>query len=193
MRADLQHCGEIYEHYLSHWGRDVESLKFKKGPITALPDAFRVLRFPPRSERKMWTYATVGMSQSGDENRLELHMFAPEEREEVVELLVATAHYHRTGQSLKLGHSVNFGRPWLPGSQCDHGLISLPYLDGPQLEWLGSRDDGVKTRFLWLIPVTSGELAFARRNGRDALEEEFQKSRFNYLDPERRSVVEHLN
>lgn len=47
-----------------------------------------------------------------------------------------TAHFHRTGSALGLGHTVNFGRPWLPGSSCTHGLVSLPYLFGPELEWL---------------------------------------------------------
>lgn len=68
IRAELQYCCEIYEHYLSHWGSDVESIEFKKGPIAQLPNAFRVLRFPPHSPRKMWTYATLCMSQPKDEN-----------------------------------------------------------------------------------------------------------------------------
>ena len=84
----------------------------------------------------MWTYATICMSQPDDADCLELHMFAPKLNDRMAELLVATAHYHRTGQSLGLGHSVNFGMPWWDGSSCDRGLISLPYLDGPKLEWL---------------------------------------------------------
>jgi hypothetical protein len=50
--------------------------------------------------------------------------------------VTAIAHFHRTGSALGLGHTVNFGRPWLPTSSCTHGLGSLPYLDGPDLEWL---------------------------------------------------------
>jgi hypothetical protein len=82
----------------------------------------------------MWTYATSGMSRPGDATPLELHLFSPERSEQLVELLMAIAHYHRTGSTLGLGASVNFGRPWLSGSDCSFGLISLPYLDGPALE-----------------------------------------------------------
>jgi hypothetical protein len=127
------------------------------------------------------------MSQPEDKKRLELHMFSAELHDDIAELLVATAHYHRTGASLGLGHTVNFGRPWLPGSLCDHGLISLPYLDGPNLEFL--EESGSETRFLWLIPVTKAEVEFARTDGLEALESRFQKLRFNYLDPKRQSVV----
>lgn len=135
----------------------------------------------------MWTYATQCMSQPEDKERLELHMFSDDRHDEIVELLVATSHYHRTGARLGLGDTVNFGRPWLPNSLCDHGLISLPYLDGPTLERLD--DNGTKTRFLWLIPITKGEVEFARANGVEALESRFQKLKLNYLDPKRPAVV----
>jgi hypothetical protein len=114
-------------------------------------------------------------------------MFASDRCDELAELLVATSHYHRTGAKLGLGDTVNFGRAWLPGSLCDHGLLSLPYLDGPTLEWL--RVDGDQTRFLWLIPITKEEVEFSRKNGLEALEARFQKLRFNYLDPKRQSVA----
>jgi hypothetical protein len=105
----------------------------------------------------------------------------------IAELLVVTAHDHRTGKRLALGDTVNFGRPWVLGSLCDHGLISLPYLDGPTLKWLTINGD--ETRFLWLIPITKLEVEFARENSLEALESRFQKQRFNYLDPQRQPVV----
>ncbi len=74
------------------------------------------------------------MSQPNDQRPIELHMFSPLEADEVVELLVVTAHYHRTAAPLGPGHTVNFGRPWLDASECKYGLVSLPYLDGPSLE-----------------------------------------------------------
>lgn len=105
---------------------------FKEGPAWQLPPGFRVLVFRPNERRKMWTYASCGMSQQSDAVPLELHLFSPVQTDLHVELLTAIAHYHVTGEYLDLGHTVNFGRGWLPGSQC---LISLPYLDGPTLEW----------------------------------------------------------
>jgi hypothetical protein len=187
--TEESYCNAIRQHYIDCWRDDVEEIEFRRGPITDLSSDFRVLRFAPRPEREIWTYATQCMSQPNDESRIEIHIFAPQENGEVVELLVATAHYHRTGAHLSLGHGVNFGRPWWPGSLCDHGLISLPYLDGPRLEWLQTARGCTKIRFLWLIPVTSSEVEFARKNGIDALETRFQMRRFNYVDPRREAVA----
>jgi hypothetical protein len=105
----------------------------------------------------------------------------------MAELLAAAAHYHRTGANLGLHHTFNFGRPWLAGSQCDRGLISLPYLDGPKLEW--AQFDSKPVQFLWIIPITAGEVEYRRTHGTDALEERFEQSNFDFSDPHRPSVV----
>jgi len=91
------------------------------------------------------------------------------------------------GQALDLGHTVNFGRPWLNDSLCEYGLISLPYLDGPSLENL--KKGNMTIRCLWLIPITKSEVEFKKQYGLDLLEEQFEKTQFNYLDINRRSVV----
>ena len=177
----------IRRHYAECWGVKPEVLLSQKGPISELPSEFRVLVFAPSERRKMWTYATACMSQRHDQLPVELHLFAPHRNDDIVELLVVTSHYHRTGEWLGLGHSVNFGRPWWNGSICVHGLISLPYLDGPKLEWMEFGQ--AKVKFLWLIPVTSSEVEFKRAKGLAALERKFEKAKFNYLDPKRPSVV----
>jgi hypothetical protein len=127
------------------------------------------------------------MSQQEDLEPIEIHLFAPHQSSDHVELLTAIAHYHRTGNPLGLGHTVNFGRPWVMGSECDHGLISLPYLDGPELEY--GHADGIGTRFEWLIPVTKREVEYKKTRGLEALEELFERQQFNYLDPYRPGVV----
>jgi hypothetical protein len=127
------------------------------------------------------------MSHPADEERLELHLLSPVSHTGLVELLTAVAHYHRTDSRLHVGDSVNFGRPWLPGSRCDFGLLSLPYLDGPSIEKLEVED--VVVRCLWLIPITRKEVWFKREHGLPALEERFETRRFEYLDPARESVV----
>lgn len=177
----------IERHYSSNWPGRFERSRWDRGPVHQLPDDFRVLVF--NRTPRMVAYATCGMSQATDEDRLELHlMSAPsphEPRPELVELLTVIAHFHRTGSALGLGHTVNFGRPWLPGSSCTHGLVSLPYLDGPELEWLQQPS----TRFLWLVPITEGELLFKKTHGLEALEERFEAKQFDFLDPRRPSVV----
>lgn len=178
---------EIKKHYEHQWREKAEFCQWRKGPVRELPENFGILKFPPRIGRNMWTYATCGMSSQPDSNRIELHLFSPCESEGIVELLTVVAHYHLTGDYVDVGHTVNFGRPWLPNSRCDHGLISLPYLDGPDLEWLDASSG--KVRFLWMIPITPEEMKYAVQNGLESLEKLFDESNFNYLDSKRRSVV----
>ncbi len=106
-----------------------------------------------------------------------------------MELLTVIAHYHRTGRELGLAHTVNFGRPWLPGSACEFGVLSRPYLDGQELEFLELSAATTPVRCLWLVPITRDEATFAKQNGLDALEREFERADLDYLDPNRASVV----
>jgi hypothetical protein len=177
----------ITAHYENCWGGKSTAKYWKRGPIEELTPGFTVLEFPPTKDRNMWTYATCGMSQQGDAPPVEIHLFVPVQSESLVELLTVIAHYHLTGAYLDVGHTVNFGRPWLAGSTCDHGLISLPYLDGPKLEWLEESDQ--KIHFLWLVPITLAEVQFKMTHGLEALESRFDSSQFNYLNPKRTSVV----
>jgi hypothetical protein len=177
----------ITKHYEGCWSTTGELVKWRLGPVEQLPPNFGVLVFKPGLHRKMWTYATCGMSQQSDAVPLELHLFSPIQAEAHVELLTVIAHFHATGACLDVGHTVNFGRPWLPQSKCDHGLISLPYLDGPKLEWLALPERRI--RFLWLVPITVDELRFKKTHGLEALENRFEERQFNYLDPARSSVV----
>lgn len=180
--------GQIIEsHYRAVWGVEGIPCLFPFGPFRSLPEDFLVLKFPPSAERNAWVYATRCMSQPEDESPVELHMFSSADALELIELMYMTAYFHRTAAHLNLGHSVNFGKPWLPGSDCDHGLISLPYLDGPKLEILDR--SGTNARCYWLIPITASEVAFKRAHGLDALEERFEQAQFNYLDPGRGAVA----
>lgn len=177
----------IKEHYIRNWNAQPEVCMFQRGPVHELPPDFKVLAFPPRTGRTMWTYATCGMSLQSDPNPIEIHIFSPVRSDALVELLFAVAHFHRTGTKLDLWHTVNFGRPWLPSSQCSFGFISLPYLDGPNLENFEC-GDGV-AKFYWLIPITKAELELKKAEGVEALEARFDASGFNYVEPTRASVA----
>lgn len=172
---------------MSIWQTAPEVCKFSAGPIHELPHGFEVLKFPPHGARNMWTYATRCMSVPADEKPVELHMFSPWETDEVVELLVVTAHFHHRSTKLDIGHTVNFGRPWIDQSKCQYGLVSLPYLDGPELEILsiGSR----QINFYWLIPITKTEMEFKKEHGLDALETEFDSRGLDYVNPARGGVI----
>ncbi len=66
-------------------------------------------------------------------------------------------------------------------------MVSLPYPFGPKLEWLESGE--VRTRVLWLLPITSAERAFLTSDGVNALEQKFDDAAIEYWDIDRPSVV----
>jgi hypothetical protein len=180
---------EIKAHYVRNWQNTFVVRKWQRGPISELPPQFSVLEFAPSHPKRAWTYATCCMSQLSGGEAIELHLFSPVQCDLHIELLTAIAHYHNRVRRLRVGHTVNFGRPWLLGSNCDYGLISLPYLDGPSLEELRSACGGSLIRFLWLLPITRSERDYKRAYGLEALEREFENARFDYLNPARPSVV----
>jgi hypothetical protein len=191
----MSHGQRIEAHYREFWGAPEARLALGIGPadhIRELPRGFEILLFRKTSTPGYATprvYATCCMSETADPEGLELHLLVRDQDGEratvsILETLTAVAHFHRTGSPLGMGHTVNFGRGYLPGSTCTHGLLSLPYLDGPRLEWL----EAPRVRFLWLIPVTLREVEFKKSHGLDALEERLESARFDYLDPQRASV-----
>jgi hypothetical protein len=129
------------------------------------------------------------MSQPNDESPTELHLFAGSQSVEHVELLTVIAHYNRTGSRINCGDSVNFGRPWIKGATSNFGLISRPYLDGPNLETLKDPDIGRLIHCLWLVPITQTEVEYKKLHGTAALEQKLEEAGFNYLDAHRQSVI----
>jgi len=185
------HEDAVLSHYERQWGRAAKVHRASEGPLWELPPDYRVVAFGPRKEdggTRFWTYATCGMSQPGDDPAIEVFIESPIESMRIVELLNMTAHYHRTGKRLGWSHTVYFGTPWLPESRCDHALLSLPYLDGPKLEKAPLPETEVQ--ILWLIPITKEEREYKIAHGIEALEQLFEKARFDYSDPRRPSVLE---
>ncbi|MEZ4374556.1 MAG: suppressor of fused domain protein [Polyangiaceae bacterium] len=161
-----------------------------EGPIETLPDGFGIQVYTTDSRCML---ATNGMTKPEWSPALELHLILPErfatresgELQPFVELLSVTAWFHNTQAKLNHGHTVNFGRSIISGSELTHGLLSLPYLDGPQLELLAEPP----TRCLWLLPITARERDFKRDHGLEALEEIFEREELNYLALTRDSLV----
>lgn len=186
MIPNIQHLRNIEQHLKSFWG-GFEEFQWQSGPMKLVAPDFRVLKFQPSLRSSLFTFATRGMSDVHDTEKIECFILSPTPDDSLTELMTVVAWYHRTKARLDLGHTVNFGRPWFPDSCCDHGLLSVPYLDGPKLEL--SNSDGVLTRFLWLIPITIQERDFKVQNGLEALELRFEKCNFDYANPSRRSVI----
>lgn len=170
-------------------GHDVEALDYDlgEGRREAVP-GLRIIAVSPGPRTNSWTYVTAGcwaaVEHSG--HGLEFVLSTPVHDSSFAALLAMVAYYH-AGHHLDIEHSMPIGGPWMPNSACDHLLVSLPYLHGPDLEQCSLRDG--HARLLWVLPVTAAEIAYRRENGHEALEVLFDEAEINPTDPHRPSVV----
>lgn len=174
-------------HLESCWGKSTDQQFCIPDPHRKLPVSFRVLEFPPGNTHDFWIYSTLGMSIEMDESLIELHIFSRRQDISLVELLTVTASFHRNDTPLGLHHSVYIGQPWQDDSLCDHAFLSLPYLDGDELEVFNFSDNHLHN--LWLLPITKSERDYKMEHGWNALEELFETNELNYLDPNRASCI----
>lgn len=178
----------LLRHYDAVWGRSSASLMWEYGPVEKLNDDFSIREFSPGDRIGMWVYATSGMSSHIEEGEpVELHIFSHRQDRGLAELLTSVAYYHKFAARLNLHHTVNFGQPWQDNSGCDHGFISLPYINGPELMDCFFRKGNIKC--YWMIPVTENEVKFKIQYGVEALEAIFEREALDYLDPGREDVV----
>jgi len=164
------------------------AMKAGKVPTEKLHSDYYTLEFKPHDQYNFWTYCTVEMSLDRENNNLiELFIFSPRQDETNVALLTFCASYLGNDLPLNLNYTVNVGQPGLNQSECDHGFISLPYLDGENLELF---DFNSKTyHCYWFIPLRNKKKQFKTDNGSEALEQLFEEKQFNYLDPKRPCLV----
>jgi hypothetical protein len=187
--VEIDYQEKIINHYSSIWKNNSNLYLWDKGPFEKLPFNFRVLEFAPTDNRNMWTYATCCMSQPEDKRPIEVHIFSAKKDTGIIELLTAVAYYHRNTSLLNLNHTVNFGRPWQDTSLCEYGFISLPYLDGPELENLTVSELKIEVKFYWLIPLMKKEIDYKSKFGVEALEERFDSGSLDYINTNRSSLV----
>jgi hypothetical protein len=191
-RADEQAVEAVEAHVRAFFaGHEVESVPYDLGPgrRESLP-GLRVLVVGPGPRADGWAYVTAGCACVADDDGhgLEFVMTAHVRDRRFIDLLAMIAFYHRTGARLGLAHSVPIGEPWTPGSTCDHLLVSLPYLHGPDLEHCPLPGGG-HARILWTLPVTAAEIAYRREHGHEALEQLLDEAGIIPTDPFRASVI----
>ncbi|MET8170399.1 suppressor of fused domain protein [Streptomyces sp. NPDC005329] len=171
-------------------GHRVEVVVCDLGPDRreAVPE-LRVLVVGPGPRSDSWAYVTAGCwaSTVNAGHGLEFVMTSQVRDQRFIDLMAMITYYHCAGHQLDLEHSMPIGEPWVPGSTCDHLLISLPYLHGPDLEHCPL--PGGHVRILWTLPVTAAEIEFRRRQGHEALERLFDEAEIVPTDPFRASVV----
>ena len=186
-------AGAVVEHLKTFFaGHEVTVVDWKVGPIESRVAGFEVARIGPGPRASgLWTYVTLGCWESTqtDGHGLEFIITARLKSDRLAELLAMCAYYHAgpPSQRLDLGHTVPIGEPWLPGSGCDHYLVSLPYPFGSDLE-ICDWGDG-HARLLWLLPITEAERDYKADHGQEALEQRFEDAKVKYWDATRASVV----
>ena len=187
--SSQEYIEKLHQHYVSYFKAPGCKKVLDKGPKEKLHPDFNILEFAPNKIHNFWTYCTVGMSvDSEEENLIDLFIYSPRQDVALIELLTVAASYHRNVLPLDLNHTVNIGQPWLGDSKCDHGFISLPYLDGEQLEILKLGDRIVNC--YWFIPITEKERDFKIESGVEELENLFEDKQLDCLNPDRKELVE---
>jgi hypothetical protein len=182
------YTNKLKNHYQAFFGTKGNTLKLKKGPKEKLHSDFYILEFSQNKRHNFGVYCTVGMSiDRKDHNLLELFIFSPKQDDSIVELLTVCASYHRNLEPFNIHHTLNIGRPWLDNSICTHGFISLPYLDGNELEIFNF--NGKTIHCYWLIPITEEERDYKMSNGCEALEQLFEEKQIDYLNPQRPNLI----
>ncbi|MGW2727888.1 suppressor of fused domain protein [Streptomyces sp. NPDC001494] len=171
-------------------GHTVEVVDYDLGSDRreVVPD-LRVLVVEPGPRSDSWAFVTAGCWASMERHGrgLEFVMTAHVRDQRFIELMAMIAYYHCGGHQLDLEHSMPIGEPWVPGSTCDHLLISLPYLHGPDLEHCPL--PGGHARILRTLPVTTAEIEFRRRHGHEALEQLLDEAEIIPTDPFRTSAA----
>jgi suppressor of fused protein SUFU len=181
-------CGALEEHVRRFFaGRTIDVFTWRAGPIREQNPHFRVLRVSPETTTDVWTYVSVGGWAATDEDfGMEFLICTPSTQDRAVELLAMTVFYNREG-TLDIGHTLPIGEPWLPGSKCDHLLVSLPYPFGPDLQTCHVGDRHVE--FLWLLPISEAERDLKISSGLEALESRFDEVGLKYWQIDRASVA----
>jgi hypothetical protein len=158
-----------------------------------MPD-LRALEIKPRSEVFANIYVSSGASdvRPRDAEAAEFFLYSKTSAVRHVELLSLVAYMHRfDSHHLDVGHTMNIGRPWEPGSKFDRLLVSLPYAAGRDFELLHVSPE-LHIRFLWLIPISATEERFRHEHGLEALESRFDEAGIDFTDPNRRCLVSTL-
>ena len=183
-----KYTDRLRQHYENYYGATGKLLILDHGPSEKLHSDFSILEIPPNDRHSMFCYCTVGMSADRiDDNLIELVLYSPRPDNSIVELLTFCASYHRNKLPLNIHHTVNIGQPWLENSKCDHGFISMPYLDGEELKLFNFDEHTIHC--YWFIPITEKERDYKIDKGCEALEQLFEEKQLDYLNPERRSLV----
>jgi Suppressor of fused protein (SUFU) len=80
------------------------------------------------------------------------------------------------------------GRPWLPGSQCDHLYLSAAYRLPTEFAVL--KHDFESAHLLWAVPITEAEKCWRHEHGQEAFEQLMEDRELIPYDPSRPPLVQ---
>lgn len=148
---------ELASH-LRHADRHIQGVTFRRWPYGAssreLPGLQVLVGHSQTEGRSSFHYLTAGASDILDHPGygLEFCFQSNVEAEQHIELLASVVYMHLDpNHRLGVGHTMNIGRPVLPGSRLDRLLVSIPYPYGGDFEFIHFADDH-HARILWLMP-----------------------------------------
>lgn len=183
----------VLSHLAKQWPeRKIVEFEWTLGQIASSISDFRVAVVGAEDRADAWIYSSCGAWKvpTAEDSRYEFFLMAPSENAAHVETLTMLASFHADGRyEVGPGSIINLGRPWIDGSLCDHALVSLPYMQGSEFEWLEVGSGFLKVRFLWLVPITWQEANLARNSGIEALEELLEEHGVDVLDFGRKSLL----
>jgi hypothetical protein len=176
------------KEHLSRFFPKWEAFSWNHGPVQRSLPNFRVVRAPPLGPGEPWVYASLGAWEATKDSAhgTEFFLLSPRETPYHVETLAVLADYH-ADHPVRLGQTLDLGRPWIEGAAADHVFVTLPYPFGPDFEHF--RVDGRHVEFRWLLPITAAEARFLEDNGLEAFEQLLEESGADFADPKRAPLV----
>ncbi len=185
----------IGKHYTDYFrGDTVFEIDPPPEALDRVP-GLRILEAPPGKRVDVASYLTLGCWEAVQTLGVgcEFVLAAREPDPIHVQSLAAAAiaHCGTPAGRLDRGSVVTLAGPWLPGSECDRLLVTLPYPYGPELEYCRWRVRGQAqaARVLWLMPITAAEAVYVATDSVEALEARFEQLGVNFADPGRPSAV----
>jgi hypothetical protein len=176
--------------HLERWWGPTEALIWERGPMHDARPEFRIIRAECRDDG-LWLHASAGASAERQVRGTghEIFVVAREAAPDLVELVTMAAHYAVFGDhdGIHEGHTLNVGRPWLPGSRCDHLYLSTPYLRPPEFRVLAHPQGSA--HLLWAVPITEAEKEWRHTHGSERFEQLMEDRKLNPYDARRKSLV----
>lgn len=182
---------QLYDHVSTAFPvRRVDNVRWAGGGLVENVAELSVVRVVPPDATEPWLVLSAGASAETMEEGygLEFYLLARGEPEPAVRLVSMVAQIHADPRyPLSLGQVIEIGHPWLPGSTCDHLLVSLPGPFGDEFEWSSAADH--TARLIWLLPITAAEAKLAKDQGFQALQERLGAAEVDPTELQRRSAV----